>query len=122
MSIVDRLNRSIVDRLRAARPGVRIEGQQFVRADAGGERRFAINEAKGVWLNRRDIYGRDVICVTFDFGDGQSIVVTEEDTMWRDMIGILDRSGSMLPSSAWLVQAIAQRSDDPPIDLRAGAS
>jgi len=114
MSIVDRINRLIVARLRRRRARPSLMGDQLVE----GSRSFPLTELVGVIAYEQDIYLGSVVALALAFRGGRSLNVTQEDACWDDLVAALDRLGvTNAPSGEWLARLLAGEGGEEPIVL-----
>lgn len=114
MSIVDRINRLILARLRRRRARPSLMGDRLVEKS----RSFPLTELVGVIAYEEDIYLGSVISLALAFRDGRSLNVTEEDACWDDLVAVLDRLGvTNAPSGEWLARLAAGEAGKEPIVL-----
>ena len=104
MSIVDRINRLILKRLRGEPQQARIVADDLV---LDGQT-LPLRGLKGVIAYEADIYAGTVIALALSFSNGRSVTVTQEDNCWNDLTSALDRLQlTTVPSRIWLTKIMA---------------
>jgi hypothetical protein len=107
MSWIDRINAAIVRRihgkatLRADDQGVEVSGQRL--AYAGLEHAVAYRHP--------NLVGDD-LAVALDFGEGQVVIVSQNDAAWGTVLSGLDRHPrTQRPSTEWTLALVAGAED-----------
>jgi len=119
MSLIDRINRRIVSRLRRHRPkDIVVEGDSVAFTVAGERQRRRLVDLSCAILSYRDIYAAHVVVLTLGFPDGSCIEMFQDDPGWFDLMAALDQSGRIAaPSWQWQIEFLAAGTDAPALDL-----
>lgn len=119
MSLVDRLNRRLAERLRRDAPRMIVQHDAILLREPGGkERRLPLTTLTRATLLHRDVYAADAILLRLAFDGGERVEIFHDDPQWNDLAAGLDRSGRIgTPSASWQLQAIADGPDAPPREL-----
>jgi hypothetical protein len=119
VSLVDRINRRLVERIRGKAPRVRVQDGALHLPDGGNaERRLSLASLVSATLLHRDIFVGDVISLHLRFPAGESIEVAMDDPAWPALVAALDATGRIaVPARVWQTQAIADGPGAPPREL-----
>ncbi len=118
MSFVNRINRLIIDRLKARRPRTVVaNGHLCVYSGETLQHRHALANLKRATLFHRDAFVGDIIVLSMEFVDGGKAEMAMGDPYWTDLIAALETADLISPGSTWQVQAIADGPNAPPREL-----